>query len=40
MIDAVLWYTGLMTWFLVACAGTTILAADVHDQSVRRHPPD
>jgi hypothetical protein len=36
MIHTVFWYTGLVTWSLIALAAATWLGADIHDRSVMR----
>ena len=36
MIHSVFWLTGMITWGLIAAAGTTFLVADIHDRLVMR----
>ena len=36
MIHSVFWLTGVITWGLIAAAGTTFLVADIHDRLVMR----
>ena len=35
MIHSLFWYTGMVTWLLIALAGGMFLVADLHDRSVR-----
>jgi hypothetical protein len=36
MIHTVFWYTGLVTWSLIALAAATWLGVELHDRSVMR----
>lgn len=36
MIDALIWYTGLAAWVLIALACVSMLAAEINDRSTRR----
>jgi len=36
MIDALIWYTGLVAWVLIVLACVSMLAAEVNDRSVAR----
>jgi hypothetical protein len=36
MIHTLLWFTGVVTWCLIALAGATWLGADIHDRFVIR----
>jgi hypothetical protein len=36
MIHTVFWYTGLVTWALIALAAATWLGADIQDRTVMR----
>ncbi len=36
MINTLFWYTGMITWSLIALAGAMFLVADLHDRSVMR----
>jgi len=40
MMDALFWYTGLVAWVLIVSACMSMLAADLHDRSVRRRAHD
>ena len=36
MINTLFWYTGIITWSLIALASAMFLVADLHDRSVTR----
>jgi hypothetical protein len=36
MIHTIFWFTGMLTWVLVASAGAMFLVAYLHDHSVMR----
>jgi hypothetical protein len=36
MIHTIFWFTGMLTWLLIASAGAMFLIADLHDRAVMR----
>jgi hypothetical protein len=38
MIHTIFWFTGMLTWLLIASAGAMFLIADLHDRYVMRRP--